>query len=173
MGRFHPNFAADRRTRPAFTMVEVMLVLLVMSIIAVLGTDAIAEFEAAQRPERAARESLAFFRSARNIAMTTGKKAKVVISTTNRTVSIYWQSNGSAYDATPYATSMTGSGTAVLNLNSSRELVGTGVSVSPVTATSFEYSALGTCAQAGVISFNYGGRSRLLDVKNVGDPEIK
>jgi prepilin-type N-terminal cleavage/methylation domain-containing protein len=173
MGHLLPIFNVRRPGRRAFTLIELMLVLLVMSIIAVLGVDAISNFEAAQRPDRAARESLAFFRSARNIAMTTGKKAKVVINTTNRTLSIYWQSNGTAYDATPYATSMTGSGTAVLNLNNNRELVGTGVSVSPATPGYFEYSALGTCAQTGQVTFNYGGRSRLLDVKNVGDPEIK
>jgi prepilin-type N-terminal cleavage/methylation domain-containing protein len=173
MGLLLSTSAVRRCARPGFTMIEMMLVLLVMSIIAVLGTDAIAEFEAAQRPERAARESLAFFRSARNIAMTTGKKAKVVINTTNRTLSIYWQSNGSTYDATPYATSMTGSGTAVLNLNNNRELVGTGVSVSPTTVTYFEYSALGTCAQSGQVSFNYAGRSKILNVTNVGDPQIQ
>jgi prepilin-type N-terminal cleavage/methylation domain-containing protein len=173
MGHPLPIFRARRPARPAFTLIELMLTLLIMSIIAVLGMDAISEFEATQRPERAARESLAFFRSARNIAMTTGKKAKVVINTANRTVSIYWQKNGSTYDTNPYATSMTATGTAVLNLNSNRELVGTSVTVTPATTPEFEYSALGTCDKKGQVYFSYGGRTKYLDVKFVGDPDIK
>jgi prepilin-type N-terminal cleavage/methylation domain-containing protein len=169
----HSTAAIGSARRRGFTMIELMLVLVIMSIVAVLGMDAIADFEASQRADRAARESLAFFRFARNLAMTTGKKAKVTVSTTSRTVSIYWQSNGTTYDATPYATGMTGSGTAVLNLTTARELVGTAVALNPTTTTSFEYSALGTCAQTGTVKFNFGGRSKTLSIVNVGDPQLQ
>ena len=174
MRRSIPAFATiGPARRRGFTLVELMLVLLIMSIVAVLGMDAIAEFESAQRADRAARESLAFFRFARNLAMTTGKKAKVAVDTTNRTVSVYWQSNGTSYDATPYATGMTGSGTAVLNLTAARELVGTAVALTPTTTTYFEYSALGTCGQTGVVNFSFGGKSKTLAVVNVGDPQLQ
>ena len=163
----------SRPRRGGFTFVEVLLVVLIMSIVAVMGMDAIAEFEASQRADRAARESLAFFRLARNLAMTTGKKAKVAVDTTNRTFSVYWQSNGTSYDATPYTNSMTATGTAVLNLNNARELVGTGVALNPTTTTFFEYSALGTCAQTGTVNFTYGGKTKSLAVANVGDPQLQ
>jgi prepilin-type N-terminal cleavage/methylation domain-containing protein len=168
-----PSSFSRACSRRAFTMLEMILVLLVMSIIAVMGMGAIADFEAAQRSDRAARESLAFFRSARNLAMTTGKKAKVVITPSAGTVAIYWQSNGSTYDATPYATSLTGSGTAVLNMNNARELVGTAITLNPSGTTYFEYSALGTCAQTGIVNFTFAGRSKSLNIVNVGDPQIQ
>lgn len=165
-------FRASPR-RHGFTLVEIMLVVLIMSIIAVLGMDAIAEFESSQRADRAARESLVFFRLARNLAMTTGKKAKVAVDTSNRTVSVFWQSNGTAYDATAYTNGMTGSGTSVLNLNNAREVVGTTVALNPSGTTYFEYSALGTSAQTGTVSFTYGGKTKSLVVANVGDPQLQ
>src|SRR5205085_5411577 len=84
-----------------FTMMEVMLVLVIMSIVAVLGMDAIAEFEAAQRADRAARESLAFFRLARNLAMTTGKNAKVVVDPSTNKISVFWKGDGTGGSAYP------------------------------------------------------------------------
>lgn len=162
-----------RPNRPAFTVMELMLVMLIMAILAVLGMDAIAEFEAAQRADRAARESLAFFRLARNLAMTTGKKAKVVVDTSGKTVSVYWQSNGTSYDTTAYTNNMVSGGTSVLNLTNARELTGTSVSLNPSGTTYFEYSALGNCAQTGTVSFTYGGKSKSLVVPNVGDPQLQ
>jgi len=159
--------------RGGFTLVEIMLVVLIMAIIAVMGIDAIAEFDAAQRADRAARESLAFFRFARTLAMTTGKKAKVAVDTTNRTLSVYWQSNGTSYDATPYAVNMTATGTSVLNLNNARDLVGTTIALNPPATTYFEYSALGTCAQTGTVNFSYAGKTKGLAIANVGDPQIQ
>jgi prepilin-type N-terminal cleavage/methylation domain-containing protein len=174
MGRFLRTSTAIHTARGrGFTIVELMLVLVIMSILAVLGMDAIADFESAQRSDRAARESLAFFRFARNLAMTTGKKAKVAVDPANRTVSVYWQSNGTSYDATPYATGMTATGTAVLNMSAARELVGTALALNPAGTTYFEYSALGTCAQTGTVSFSFGGRTKALAVVNVGDPQIQ
>jgi Tfp pilus assembly protein FimT len=146
---------------------------LILSILAMLGMDGIAEFEAAQRPDRAARESLAYFRLARTLAMTTGKKAKVSVSTSNKTVSVFWQSNGTTYDATAYASGMTGSGTAVLNLSSNQELTGTTVSLNPTTTTDFEYSPLGTCLETGTVTFTYGGKSKSLSIASVGDPQLQ
>src|SRR4051812_40645386 len=69
-----PATTAGRRRAPArgFTMLELMLVILIMSILSVAGMDAISTFEANQRADRAARESLTAFRFARGLAMTTG-----------------------------------------------------------------------------------------------------
>jgi Tfp pilus assembly protein FimT len=152
---------------------ELMTVVLILAILAVLGIDAIAEFEAAQRPDRAARESLAYFRLARTLAMTTGKKAKVSVTTSSGTISVFWQSNGTAYDATAYASGMTASGTAVLNVNNNRELAGTAITLTPSTTADFEYSALGTCLETGTVAFTYGGKSKSILVVNVGDPQLQ
>src|SRR4051812_48054706 len=91
------SMRAPRPRARGFTMLELMLVVLIMSILSVAGMDAISSFEANQRADRAARESLTAFRFARGLAMTTGKKAKVVVDTAARTISIYWQSNGTTY----------------------------------------------------------------------------
>lgn len=152
---------------------EMMTVVLILAILAVLGVDAIAEFETAQRADRAARESLAYFRLARTLAMTTGKKAKVSISTTNKTVSVFWQSNGTSYDASAYASGMTASGRCVLSLTNNRELTGTSVSLNPSGTTEFEYSALGTCQQTGTVIFTYGGKTKSISVVSVGDPQLQ
>ncbi|HVT81888.1 MAG TPA: hypothetical protein VHM90_14675 [Phycisphaerae bacterium] len=152
---------------------ELMTVVLILAIIAVCGMDAIAEFETAQRADRAARESLAYFRLARTLAMSTGKKAKVSVSTSSKTVSVFWQSNGSAYDATAYASGMTASGRCVLDLTNSRELTGTTVSLNPSATTDFEYSALGTCQQTGTVTFTYGGKTKSISVVAVGDPQLQ
>src|SRR5688500_18819078 len=77
------------RPRRAFTVVELMIVVLILSILSVTAMDAVATFEANQRADRAARESLAAFRFAKGLAMSTGKKAKVVVDTTARTVSVF------------------------------------------------------------------------------------
>jgi prepilin-type N-terminal cleavage/methylation domain-containing protein len=161
-----------RARRGGFTIVEVMMVLLIMSIITVLGIDAIAEFEAAQRADRAARESLAFFRLARSLALTTGKNAKVVVDPVANTVSIFWQSNGTSYDSSAYANGMTSTGTSVLNINTARDLAGTTITA-PTASTFFEFSALGNCAQTGTITFFYGGHAKSLVVSNVGDPALR
>jgi len=159
--------------RRAFTLVEMLLVILIMAIIATLGLDAIANFEAAQRADRACRESLTFFRFARSLAQTTGKKAKVTVDTTNKTFAIYWQSNGTSYDTTPYSTGIVAGGNWTLNINSAHELVGTSVSVTPNTITYFEYGPLGTCNQTGTVAFSYAGLTKSLVVPAVGDPTVQ
>ena len=156
-----------------FTITELTLVMLIISIISVLGMDAVSSFEANQRADRAARESLACFRYAKSLALTTGKKAKVAVSTTNGTLSVYWMSNGSTYDLTPVATGSTASGQWVVNMNNSRELMGTAISLNPTTTTYFEYNALGTCGQTGAVSFTYAGRVKSLTVNHVGDPVLQ
>jgi Tfp pilus assembly protein FimT len=153
--------------------VELMIVVLILSILSVTAMDAIATFEANQRADRAARESLAAFRFAKGLAMSTGKKAKVVVDTTASTLSVFWQSNGTAYDTTAYATGMTTTGTWVLNMNNNRELVGTAISLNPTTTTFFEYNALGTSGQTGTVTFTYGTKTKSLVVSNVGDPQLQ
>jgi len=152
------------------------MVVVIMSILAVLGTDAIAQFEASQRGDRAARESMRAFIAAREIARTTGKKTKVALDTSAGTLSVYWQSNGSTYDTTPVSNGMTSTGTWVLSMNNNRELVGTTIAVSNTSmgyTNYFEYSALGNCAQTGTVTFTYGGKTKSLVVPYIGDPQLQ
>jgi hypothetical protein len=149
-----------------------MLVLLIMAIISVMCTDLISGYEMAQRSERAAREARACFRFARSLALTTGKKAKVVVSTTNGTLSVYWMSNGTAYDATPVSTGLVAGGQWVLTM-ASRDLLGTAITLNPATTTSFEYNPMGTCGQTGAVLFSCGGRQKSLVVASVGDPTVQ
>jgi hypothetical protein len=144
--------------------------------------DAVSTFEANQRADRAAREALAAFRFARSLAMTTGKKAKVMLDTTTTvsSFSVFWQSNGAAYDTTAYSTGMVAGGTYVLkmgtNANAARELANTTFAVSNTTGgytNYFEFSALGNCAQTGTITFTYAGKTKRLVIANVGDPQIQ
>lgn len=165
-----------RRGRRGFTVVEIMIVVLIMSIIAVLSLGAVADFEANQRPDRAAREAMALFRYARNLAMTSGKNAKVrvVSSSTAAGLTVYHKNYGTnqdAYDHTQaYGTSLTAGRTLSLNMNASRELVGT--AIEPAGTTDFEYNVLGSCSTAGTVTFRFGGKSQTLTVRNVGDPTI-
>ena len=164
--------------RAAFTLIEMMLVITIASIIALIAIDFISSFEAHQRAERAARESLSCFRAARNLAMTTGKYAKVVVDTTGQTLTILWNQAGDSTNGTngTFVTAtngMTSSGNWVLNVNSARDLVGTTVSLNPATTSSFIYSALGTCAQTGTLTFTYASQTKSLVVYNVGDPQLQ
>ena len=170
--------ASATTVRPArlalrgFTAMELMIVLLIMSITMVLGTDSIASFEANQRAERAARETLAYFRYARTLAMTTGKNAKVQIDTTQHTVAVYWMSNGSTWDATPASASMAVGGTMSMDLDTRQELVGTTFTVTPAGTTSFIYNALGSNATSATLTFTFGSKSKVLTVPSVGDPQV-
>ncbi len=174
--------------RPAFTLVEVMMVVMILSIVGMMSLDFVANYEAAQRADRAARESLAVFRFARNLARTSGKKAKVQFSkttTTNDTLSVYWQSNGTSYDATPYTSGQTSGGTEALSMATRGELLGTVVGVSNAggTVSYIEYNTLGNCnaysstpaAISGTttITYSYGGRAKSLLVANIGDPALQ
>jgi len=178
------SFAIHLRPRRAFTAMELLIVLAIMSIIAVISMDYVGDYEASQRSDRAAKESLALFRYARNLAMTTGKKAKIDLATAN-TIAIYWQSNGSSYDATPVTTGSTASGYWKLQFGTSttsRELIGTSMSVSPNTVTYLEYSALGNCTAKNAsnatvsgnvtLTYTYGGKVKTITVAGVGDPTL-
>jgi prepilin-type N-terminal cleavage/methylation domain-containing protein len=168
----------SRSARRGFTLVEIMMVVLILSIIGVLGIDAVASFEAHQRADRAARESLSLFRVARSLAMSTGKNCKIRISSATTpsvaTIGVYLKAYGAtsdAYDYTqPYASGMTNTNTLVLNLNASKELVG--ATISPTGTTDYEFNSLGTCTTTGTVTFSYGGRNQTITVKKVGDPTI-
>ncbi len=168
-----PRRERGRHGRRAFTLVEMTMVLLIMSIIAMLGIDAVANYEAAQRADRACRESLAYFRFARSLALTTGKKAKVTVDTVNKIVAVYYQSNGASYDATAYSTSMLAGGSWTLNVGNARELAGTSITLNPAATTYFEYGPLGTCSETGTVTFSYAGVSKNLVVAAVGDPQVQ
>jgi prepilin-type N-terminal cleavage/methylation domain-containing protein len=166
---------AGPRVRRGFTVVEIMIVVLIMSIIGVLSVGAVADFEANQRADRAAREALAVFRFARSLAMTTGKNAKVrvVSSATAATLTVYHKDYATAdgYDYNqPFASGLTASGTMTLNLGASKELVGT--SISPAGTTDFEFNILGSCTSTGTITFGYAGKSKAIAISKVGDPTI-
>jgi Tfp pilus assembly protein FimT len=151
---------------------ELILVLLILSITSVISIDTIATFEANQRAERGARETLAFFRYARHLAMTTGKQAKVEINSANRTICVYWKSNGIAWDAAPVAQSMAPNGTMKLDFATSPELAGISLSVTPSGTTSFIYSALGACNVRATLTFTCGTKAKSLVVPMIGDPQL-
>jgi Tfp pilus assembly protein FimT len=151
---------------------ELMIVLLILSITSVISIDTIATFEANQRAERGARETLAYFRYARHLAMTTGKQAKVEIDTTHKTISVYWKSNGSTWDATPVAQPLAAGGIMKLDFANARDIKGNALSVNPAGATSFVYSALGACSVRATLTFTYGSKSKNLVVPMVGDPQL-
>jgi prepilin-type N-terminal cleavage/methylation domain-containing protein len=166
-------YACRLRPRRGFTLLEVLITVTILAITAVISVDTIATFEANQRADRAARETVAYFRFARHLAMTTGKTAEVRISTTNRTIGVYWMSNGTSYDATPYTQSMAASNQMLINLGTQRELSGTTLSVAPTTALDFAYGPLGSCSTAATITFTFGSRTRSLVVPKVGDPIVQ
>lgn len=161
-----------RRAR-AFTMMEMMIVVTLMAITAVISVDTIATFEANQRADRACREALGFFRFARNLAMTTGKTAEVRLDFTAHTFAVYWQSNGTSYDATPYAQSMIAGGQMIIDLDTERELAGATMATTPASTTDFAYGPLGSCSTAATITFTIGAKTKTLVVPKVGDPVVQ
>ena len=150
---------------------ELMLVILVIAITGVLGLDTISSYEANARSERAARECLVAFRYARNLAFTSGKNACVRFNSGTNSFSVYWQSNGSSWDASPVTQPMAQGQTYTVSLNTANELAGCTYSISP-SATQFTYSALGSCDTAGTITFTFGNHTKQLVVALVGDPTV-
>lgn len=155
----------------AFTLLEILIVLLIMGIVASFGIQAISAFESSNRAERAAREGLAAFRYARHLAMTTGKSAKVSFDTVNSAFSVYWMSNGSSWDATPVNQPL-GGGTYTVHLKTDAGVFGTGISLNPAGTTAFTYNVLGSCDNATTVTFTYGTKSKTLVVPKAGDPQL-
>ncbi len=166
-----PHPAARRGSR-GFTLVEMIIVILILSIVYVMGMDTIATFEANQRADRAAREILAFFRFARQLAMTTGNNAKVQVNTAGNSFAVYLMSNGTTWDAAPYPQAMASGGTMKISLNTARELAGTTISVNPPATTAFIYQPLGTCTATGTVTFTYATKTKSITIPAVGDPQI-
>ena len=152
-------------------MLEVMIVLLIMALVVSLGVQTIASFEANQRADRAARETLVAFRYARNLAMTTGKNACVLFDPPTNSFSVYWQSNGSSWDATPVQQPLA-PGNYTIDYDTEKELVGTSFSLNPSGTNRFTYSGLGTCDNASVVTFTFGSKSKTMSIVRVGDPTI-
>ena len=163
---------AGNRRCGAFTTIEVMMVLIIMGIVATIGMDSIANFDASARPERAARECLIAFRYARQLAVTTGKSAKVTFNTASNAWSVYWMSNGTTWDATPVAQPAAQGGSYTVTMNSTAELNGVTLSLNPAGTTAFTYNSLGSLDNSTVITFTFGPRSRTLTVPKAGDPVI-
>ncbi|HVS71660.1 MAG TPA: prepilin-type N-terminal cleavage/methylation domain-containing protein [Phycisphaerae bacterium] len=166
------SLLATQRRRRAFTAMELMIVITILSIVSVISIDTIATFEANQRADRASREALAFFRFARNLAMTTGKTAEVRLTPASSTFAVYWMSNGTSYDATPYPQSMVAGGQMLINMTTERELQGTTLSATGG-ATDFAYGPLGSCSTSATITFTYGHSTKTLVIPQVGDPQIQ
>ncbi len=177
--RHIPLPAAPRRPRRArtaapraFTLVEMLIVILIMAITASLGVDAISGFEAAERPTRAARECLQAFRFARQLAVATGKSAKVSFNTSTNSFSVYWMSNGSTWDASPVAQPAFAAGVYTVTMSNSFELAGVTLSLNPAGTTNFTYNPVGSLDNASVVTFTYGSKSKTLTVNKVGDPIV-
>jgi len=159
------------RVARGFTLIEILIVVMIMSIVMSLGVQTIASFEANQRAERAARETLVAFRFARNLAMTTGKDSCVLFNTSSNSFSIYWKSNGTTWDATPIQQPLA-PGNYTINYGTERELAGTTFALNPAATVRFTYNGLGTCDSASTLALRFGSKSKTLSIVRVGDPTI-
>ena len=151
---------------------EMIAVLLIMAIGATISIDSIAAFDSHQRAERAARNCAAFTRYARNLAMTTGKLAKLSVTPATGTFAVYWQSNGTSYDTSPVSQNLINTGLMTITMGARRDLVGTTMSVSPSGTTDFVYTQLGSCSVAGTLTFSCAGVSNTVTIPTVGDPVV-
>jgi prepilin-type N-terminal cleavage/methylation domain-containing protein len=174
--RFEMRYCAmqwkGRRSRAGFTLLELIMVLMVIAIGTSLSIDMIAGFDAHQRAERAARNCAAFARYARNLAMTTGKSAKLSVNPSTGTFAVYWESNGTTFDSTPVSQSLAGTGSMSITLGSRRDLAGTTMTASPSGTTDFVYTQLGSCSAAGTLTFSCAGVSNTVTIPAVGDPVV-
>jgi type II secretory pathway pseudopilin PulG len=147
-----------------------MIVLLIMAITASVAVDTVMGYESAARPERAARECLAAFRYARQLAVTTGKSTRVSFDTTNNAFSVSLNTSGSTW---VLATQPLAQGsTYTVTMDNTAELRGTTISLNPTSTTTFTYSALGNLDNATTVTFSYGAATKALAVTRNGDAQV-
>jgi prepilin-type N-terminal cleavage/methylation domain-containing protein len=168
-----PSFA-DRMPRfpivRAFTFVEVLCCLLVLSIIAFLGADFIGDTEASLRSEHAAQEALGAVRYARMESITTGTSYTVRFDTSARTISVLDSSLNVATQR------LLAGGTFVIDLSNRRDLTGTtftaAVTGDAANPYDVKFGPTGSTANPGTISFTYGNTSKNLIIPATGEPTL-
>ncbi len=158
-------------TPNAFTLVEIMITVLIMSITATIAMEAVANTDAGLRAERAAREAVTAVRFARTRAMSDGTSYIVRFNVGAKTISVVDPNNSYAVLAAPIAGS-------VMQINLSGQSDVANVAMSPsITGDSTDpydvtYTSLGGTANGGTVTFSYGASIKVLQIPNVGDPII-
>ena len=161
--------ADKQKTRRAFSLVELMMVMLIAAILGTIAMGTVSHTEAGLRAERAAREAVSAVRFARTRALTDGTSYKVRFNVSARTITVIDPANSNAILSAPMA-----GGVMQINLSGRSDV--SGVAMSPTIAgdTSDPYdvtfSALGGTSNSGTIAFTYGSITKTLQIPNVGDP---
>lgn len=156
----------------AFTLVEILIVVLIAAIAGTIALTAYSSTDAGFRPERAARELTTALRYARSLAMSTNTTCGVEIDTSLKQFRVY-QVVGASYNTVPQ--SLMGSGTYVVSMVTQKEIAG--VTMTPAIVGSvtnpyqISFNSLGATANSGTVSITYAGRARVLSIPSVGDPQ--
>jgi prepilin-type N-terminal cleavage/methylation domain-containing protein len=170
-GRTMRNTWTGYRPRTyAFTLIEMLIVVLLMAITSTIAMDVIAETEAGLRPDRAAREAVCAILYARAMAISYGGNFGVEFDTANNRFQVFQTTGGNVV-----AQSMYGGGTYVINL-SRPELKGTTMTVAiagdATNPYDLIYAPLGNTSNNGTVVFSYGGKQKTVTIPKVGDPTI-
>jgi len=155
----------------AFTVTELLLTLLILSITTLIALDAVADTDANMRAERAAREAVSAVRFARTRAMTDATTYKVRFNVGAKTISVIDPNNSDAIMAGPLAGNLM-----QINLSGNSDVanVSMAVSIAGDASDPFDviFNSLGGTSNSGTITFTYGSISKVLQIPNVGDPYL-
>ena len=160
------------RVRRAFTLVEIVIVVLIASIAGTIALTAYSSTDAGYRPDRTARELTTALRYARSLAMSTNAICGVEIDTSLQQFRVF-QVSGASYNTV--SQSMMGSGTYVVSLVTQKEIAG--VTLTPTITGDVTnpyricYNSLGATANSGTVICTYAGRTKTLTIPPVGDPQ--
>lgn len=162
--------------RCGFTTVEMLVCLIILALVSKVVVDVISRTEANARADRAARETMAAIRFARNLAMTTGNSSGVEFNTTTNKVQVYTMISGTQTWVTAAFVGSGKSGRYEIDLANDREVKGVTMTVTIATDTTNPYSVLftplGATKNTGTVRFNYSGTSKTLTIPALADPTL-
>ena len=171
-----PRIVRRRRRPRGFTAMELLIVVLILAITAKMAVDVISSTEASMRADRAARETLAALRFARNLATTTGNVSGVEFDTAARKIKVYTMIGATqTWVSVPFAGSGK-SGLYQIDLAADREVSGVTLTVTIPSAAANPYdvafNALGATRNTGTVKFNYSNTSKTLTITSLADPTL-
>jgi type II secretory pathway pseudopilin PulG len=171
---FYRNPSTRTRAAGAYTLIEAILCLAILSVITSLALVAVTSMNDSSRLDAVMKRSTAMLRYARMLAMSSGQPCTVEFNTTTQTIAVYL---GSA--TTPAPNNLFANNACSLNL-----LTDPGVSGVRITDASnagsparFTYGVLGTRLNPPsydspmVVSFTCGKGAATLTIPNAGDPQ--